>query len=112
MTSYSSIDRKVKMKSPVDTGRFRMNWQITENITTDSTIDATCAKGFIPRANKLNYQKEKAGKTYYVQNNLPYSERLANGWSDQAPDGWIELIAKQETRRVQRNWNNIVRRKG
>jgi hypothetical protein len=58
-------DRRLKLASPVDTGRFRSNWQIT--------------------------QQEFSGS---VSNNLPYAERLANGWSQQAPAGWIDATAK------------------
>jgi len=58
-------DRRLKLASPVDTGRFRSNWQIE--------------------------QQEFSGS---VSNNLPYAERLANGWSRQAPAGWIDATAK------------------
>jgi hypothetical protein len=58
-------DRRLKLASPVDTGRFRSSWQIE--------------------------QQEFSGS---VSNNLPYAERLANGWSKQAPAGWIDATAK------------------
>lgn len=56
-------DAQLKAESPVDTGRFRGNW--------DAQIDPLEAS---------------------VLNNLPYAERLANGWSQQAPKGWIQTI--------------------
>lgn len=55
---------QLKEQSPVDTGRFRESWQ--KNI---EPLEAS------------------------VFNNLPYAERLANGWSQQAPKGWIQTIA-------------------
>lgn len=58
-------DRRLKLASPVDTGRFRSNWQI---------------------------ELQDFGGS--VSNNLPYAERLANGWSRQAPAGWIDATAK------------------
>lgn len=57
-------EAQLKEQSPVDTGRFRSNW--------DKQIEPLEAS---------------------VSNNLPYAERLANGWSKQAPEGWIETIA-------------------
>lgn len=57
-------DAQLKQESPVDTGRFRSNW---------------------------NKQIEPLEAS--VSNNLPYAERLANGWSKQAPEGWVETIA-------------------
>lgn len=57
-------DAQLKQESPVDTGRFRESWQ--KNI---EPLEAS------------------------VFNNLPYAERLANGWSKQAPKGWIQTIA-------------------
>lgn len=57
-------DSQLKQESPVDTGRFRSNWQ-----------------------------KDIEPLEASVLNNLPYALRLANGWSKQAPRGWIETIA-------------------
>jgi len=58
-------ERRLKERSPVDTGRFRSNWQtVTEDFSGS------------------------------VSNNLPYAERLADGWSKQAPAGWIDGTAK------------------
>jgi hypothetical protein len=31
------------------------------------------------------------GKIYYIVNNLPYAQRLDDGWSSQAPAGIIGL---------------------
>lgn len=59
-------DRRLKEQSPVDTGRFRSNWQ------------------------KAKYNTF----SHAVFNNLPYAERLSQGWSKQAPAGWVQLIAK------------------
>ena len=42
----------------------------------------------------MNYSKETLGNVYSVHNNLPYAEPLANGTSNQAPAGWVQLIAK------------------
>jgi hypothetical protein len=100
-------DSKLKQASPVDTGRFRMSWQVSENGTTggmqpaadyDKSEYATAeeAQSAIPIA-RLGYQMERAGGVYHIHNNLPYAEPLANGHSPQAPAGWTDLIAREMT---------------
>ena len=104
-----TVDRKLKKKSPVDTGRFRMSWQVGEN-TSGGGKGIGPVGGGIPKIDKLNYSVEKVGNTYSIHSNLPYSERLAAGHSDQAPAGWVDLVAKEEAARVKRNWDRIVRK--
>jgi hypothetical protein len=75
---------KLKEESPVDTGRFRANWLISENEIDDSTVEGETG----------SYALEiTADKNYYITNSVPYAQRLAEGWSQQAPAGWVELIA-------------------
>ena len=75
---------KLKEESPVDTGRFRANWLISENEIDDSTVEGEAG----------SYALEiTADKNYYITNSVPYAQRLAEGWSQQAPAGWVELIA-------------------
>jgi hypothetical protein len=77
---------KLKEQSPVDTGRFRGNWLISE----DELDDTTYPDGQEAPPYTLEIT---ADKTYYITNSLPYAQRLAEGWSKQAPAGWVELIA-------------------
>lgn len=75
---------KLKEESPVDTGRFRANWLISENEIDDSTVEGETG----------SYALEiTADQNYYITNSVPYAQRLAEGWSQQAPAGWVELIA-------------------
>jgi hypothetical protein len=72
--------------SPVDTGRFRGNWQIT---------GATPATGLIPGVDPTGNKAVNSAVTYITNspnwyeftltNNLPYAERLEYGWSKLAP---------------------------
>jgi hypothetical protein len=73
-------DQRLKQESPVDTGRFRSNWQ--------------------------TQTEEFSGS---VSNNLPYAERLAMGWSRQAPAGWIDSVAKDVQTYVDSQANRIGR---
>ena len=130
----------IKKASPVDSGRFRMSWQIGQNST---------ASGMLKPAPESFYQKSKPrtplyvdqgdgrmktvgyrsgfeniGNSYYIHNNLPYAEALSYGtnlppsWkaagirgSDQAQVGWLDLIAKAQLRKTKSRLEHI-RRKG
>lgn len=103
--SVLETDSLLKQASPVDTGRFRASWQVGENAATGG-IAPEGSYGSTPPLSRIGYSQEKIGNVYSVHNNLPYAERLANGWSRQtsgAPGGqagWIQGIAKDVQGRV------------
>lgn len=87
------VDARLKMESPVDTGRFRASWQVGENSATGGiTPDGSYPSA--PPLTRLGYSWEKLGNVYSVHNNLPYATPLANGHSKQASPGWVQAIAK------------------
>jgi hypothetical protein len=119
-----ATDRKLKERSPVDTGRFRFSWQIGENTTgiydagpqqasdpNSKTRTSPPASPAPPLARGVNYTPtfEKLGNVYSVHNNLPYAESLAQGHSSQAPAGWVDLTAREMQRFVNTNWERIRR---
>lgn len=79
---------EVVSRSPVDTGRFRRNniVSIGEPVfTTTLELDPDGAE-----TKAMGIAALSALKPYtvvYIQNNLPYAERLENGHSKQAPAG-------------------------
>lgn len=77
--------KDVVSRSPVDTGRFKSNWNAALN-SPDISIDKTEGGGFTSVINSL-----KIGDKFYFTNNLPYALRLEYGWSDQAPGGMVRL---------------------
>ena len=88
--------RRIILKSPVDTGRFRGNWQIAIGSVPDGTLElddktgtATIAKG---AAIALGMN---AGDIVYFANNLPYARRLEEGYSQQAPAGMVALTVQE-----------------
>jgi hypothetical protein len=101
-------DSLVKQGSPVDTGRFRASWQVGENSASGTGMPAGSYSG-IPSIKRIGYQQEKVGNVYSVHNNLPYAERLANGWSPKAEPGWVQGIAKDVQTRVQAAASRIGR---
>ncbi|MCH7354337.1 HK97 gp10 family phage protein [Acinetobacter sp. NIPH 1958] len=72
------------VSSPVDTGAYRAS-----HIVSIGSGDFG-VRGPETNANQdaaIQAVKIKLGNLIYIQNNLPYAERLENGWSDQAPQG-------------------------
>lgn len=84
----------VMVNSPVDSGKFRANWNVSLNIPDYSTSDAT-----MPDLGKVARLNPKDGDTIFIGNGLPYypvleyglypgtGPKTINGFSRQAPDG-------------------------
>ena len=85
--------------TPIDEGTARNNW-----IT---SLDA--ARFDIVDAEEQVPQDFRLGQTIYIQNNLPYINKLNEGHSDQAPNGFFEQ-AVRDTEREARNIVNAFRR--
>ena len=84
---------RVIQKSPVDTGRFRANWNCSigsPDLSTSQEIDPS-GSGAISKATSTVVSYTLNGKSVFLTNNLPYAERLENGWSKQAPNGMVRL---------------------
>lgn len=90
-------DSRLKQASPVDTGRFRLSWAISEQGTPGYDAGPQTSPSGITPPRRLDYQVERAGNVYHIHNNLPYAEPLANGHSIQAPAGWTDVIAREMT---------------
>ena len=90
-------DSRLKQGSPVDTGRFRLSWAISETGTPGYDAGPQTGASGITPPRRLDYQVERLGGVYHIHNNLPYAEPLANGHSPQAPAGWTDLIAREMT---------------
>ena len=103
---------RLKQGSPVDTGRFRGSWIVSENqVAPFDGGEFQAATGkyrgqsnppkdpALELRRSVGYQvgQEKAGNVYHISNSLPYAERLAGGWSTQSPAGWTDLIAREMT---------------
>jgi hypothetical protein len=101
-------DSRLKQASPVDTGRFRVSWQVGENAAPGGLKPEGTYSG-TPPLDRIGYSREQLGNIYSVHNNLPYAERLAQGWSGQAPAGWVQGVAKDIQGFVQVNADRIGR---
>lgn len=84
---------RVIQKSPVDTGRFRANWNCSIGSPNLSTSESTDPSGSVAsaRASATVVSYTLNGQSVFLTNSLPYAERLENGWSKQAPNGMVRL---------------------
>jgi len=94
-----TLDFRIKQNSPVDTGRFRMNWQLAENKNNVGQISGPFnnSKSAIIPPNKVNYKKEKAGNVYSLINALPYSEAVCFGTN--TPKSWGNEFRSKDSNR-------------
>ena len=96
--------RKLVMKSPVDTGRFRGNWIVSAggpSGTTTALLDGG-VRGQPPGGASSAAALSAVGSLApysiaYIQNNLPYALRLEHGHSKQAPAGMVALTLAELT---------------
>ena len=82
--------------SPVDTGRFKGNFQCGLGVidpTTTSPPDKS-GQGTLART-AATLEGWKPGQTIWLTNSLPYARRLENGWSQQAPAGMVRLTVQR-----------------
>lgn len=88
--------RSVVTMSPVDTGRFRGNWQVQFS-PEPSKLDGTDAGGSATISNGLTVlERFKLGMPkVFILNHLPYSIPLEYGHSNQAPAGMVRLTVKR-----------------
>lgn len=94
-----SIDRAIRgtsiklfsaiiLASPVDTGRFRANWQASNERPASGEVS-----GFSDPVNKVTTYINGApfANEFTLANNLPYAYKLEFGYSDQAPQGMVRI---------------------
>lgn len=91
-----AIDATVVLATPVDTGRARANWFVSLDEPSEKKFEAPSSPGTAARES-INQGKVAIGayngnKNHEINiaNNLSYIGRLNNGWSKQAPSGFVE----------------------
>jgi hypothetical protein len=85
---WASITRR----TPVDTGRARANWFVTEGQPSARVdLHPGAKKGEVPEPAAPDVSGLDGTKSVFIINNLPYIEALENGHSRQAPNGMVRL---------------------
>jgi hypothetical protein len=72
-------------------GRFRANWQYGFASAPTGFSEAIDPSGSATLSGIINSVANKQG-VHWIANNLPYAQRIENGWSTQAPAGIVGLI--------------------
>ena len=85
-----SLFSKVIARTPVDTGRARMNWMAGLNHPGAGRFTRVVATA-------------KLGDSIFLTNNLPYIEALEYGSSKQAPAGMVRVTASEFKQVVRAN---------
>lgn len=92
-----TADQRLKLASPVDTGRFRASWAIGQNAAPfEGKPEGQYPNNVPPNAVNYSLGSERAGNVYSIHNNLIYAEPLAIQGSRKSgiPGGWVDSIAK------------------
>ena len=103
----------VILKTPVDTGRARANWQASIDTPASGTVsfgaDAGSGKK-APSASSASASSiadgvgavnKATGRVFWLVNNLPYIHRLEYGaWSKQAPHGMVRTTIAEIQRKL------------
>ncbi len=90
--------RNVIKATPIDTGRAKGNWFVGINRPIRQTKENRRAGQATSEGQKKIFNSKAKWPDYWASNNLPYIERLNDGYSGQAPAKFVETafnIAKR-----------------
>jgi hypothetical protein len=100
VTKY--VYEKVILRTPVLTGHARHNWQVMVNKSDD--VEREGVFGGVLTGEPITameraklkdamrvLQRQPFGQTVWIFNNVPYAQRLENGWSKKAPEGMAQI---------------------
>lgn len=94
--------------SPVDTGRFRMNWMASGGTPAPGITDATDKSGDKATGNATGFVlKATNWREFTLTNNLPYAQRLEYGWSQQAPQGFVRVNVSRFQQLINEEANKV-----
>lgn len=96
-----AVDQQVVLETPVDTGRARSNWLVGVGSSPTQTIEpyapgTKLGKGEGANANAAIAQgagaiaTRKPEQDIFISNNLDYISKLNDGFSAQAPAGFVQ----------------------
>ena len=88
-------DQTAVTTTPVDTGRARSNWSVSIGSRDLTGLDEPDSPtqgqdGALAQGRRVVQTWELGAGTIFIQNNLPYIQRLEDGYSAQAPAGMLQ----------------------
>lgn len=88
------IDRRIVNMTPVDTGRAKINWIVSVGVADTRQFPAPSSAGMADKVATSQAEsvlaRNRIPDKIIIQNNLPYIQRLNDGWSLQAPPAYIQ----------------------
>ncbi|HEX2242748.1 MAG TPA: hypothetical protein VHK27_05760 [Gammaproteobacteria bacterium] len=82
-------------------GHARFNWHCSIGAKSTGELDGFDTIGATVMLREMKFiarwAKDKKRPQLHIQNNVPYIERLNDGWSSQAPAGFVEKAALAAT---------------
>jgi hypothetical protein len=86
------VAKRVILRTPVDTGRARGNWNLSVGEPDFDTSKHNAPKGQAPiRRAMARLQGVEYGDEVWLANGLPYINALEHGHSKQAPTGMVKV---------------------
>lgn len=105
-----SLFTQVIIRSPVDTGALRGNWQTNLKKPKTSTIDRLDPAG----SSAINEAKSitdrlAVGGNVFMTNNLPYAKIIEEGSSSQAPNGMVRITVLEFRRVINKQLRKVTK---
>lgn len=94
-TATFQLFNAVQMRSPVDSGRFRGNWQFSKDVIPTGALSRLDTSGASAQQEAMRAMSSPLGGVVYFVNNLPYARRLEYGYSQQAPQGMVRISVRE-----------------
>lgn len=83
-------------RSPVDTGRFRGNWRVSNHYAVNGTLDRLDKTGEATLAEiSQALEAGKFSRRWVISNNMPYGPALERGHSKQRPIGFVGVTVME-----------------
>lgn len=106
-------DREVVLETPVDTGRARSNWIVSLNAPVVTPREPYSPGEKLGKGERLNAQAAiqqgterivvaAPGQDIYISNNVNYIGRLNEGYSAQAPAGFVQSAVARAVAHVRK----------
>lgn len=82
------LSTRVLMRSPVDTGRFRANWQYGYGVQPEGALEDSydLSENGVDTRDGIVGQIERGVGIHYLVNNLPYAEVIEYGYYPNPPE--------------------------
>lgn len=103
--SSLGVFNKVIIRTPVDTGRLRGNWQASLSGPLSGEVDSGGGAA-LNQASRVT-SGAKITDSIYMVNNLPYAGVIEDGSSKQAPLGMVKVTISEYQRIVAENARKV-----